>query len=451
MNATPHVCIGLQEAAKALRNGSLLSEDLTRALLARIAAHESRVQAFQWIDPARAIERARAADRRLRSGLTPGPLHGIPIGIKDIIATQGIPTTMGSPIFENHRPSASAALVERLEQAGAFVMGKTVTTEFAFYTPGKTRNPWNLAHTPGGSSSGSAAAVAMGFVPAAIGTQTNGSVIRPAAFCGVVGFKPTAGLISLAGVHPFSPSLDQAGVFARSISDAALVAAALVERGDADPETRAGAGAIACEVASMERAPRLAVVRSPVWHKADPYAQEHFLEVTGRLRAAGAEVEERELPPAFGEAHAVQRSIMSGEGARVFAELQRRDRGRLSPRLNALIDEGLGLAEADLASALERQWKFAAELDEFLTACDAIVTPPTPGEAPADLTQTGDPVFCTIWSLCGVPAVTLPTGRGPSGLPLGLQLVGARSGDDRLLSVAQWCDKRVGWDQRVVE
>ena len=439
MDATPLYAMGLHAAARALRRGALRSEDLTRALLERIAAHEETVRAFAWIDPARAVDLGRAADERLRQGHPPGPLHGVPVGVKDIIATRAIPTAMGSPIFAGHRPSASAALVERLEQAGAFVMGKTVTTEFAYYTPGKTRNPWNPAHTPGGSSSGSAAAVAMGFLPAAVGTQTNGSVIRPAAFCGVVGYKPTAGTIPVSGVHPFSPSLDQPGVFARSVADAALIAAALAER-----------GAPAGDAPPIAHPPRLALVRSPVWHKADRYAQEHFLDVAGRLRAAGAEVAERELPPAFDEAHAVQRTIMYGEGGRVFAELQRRDRGRISPRLNALVDEGLAIADADLARALERQRRFADELDGCLGACDAILTPPTPGEAPADLTQTGDPVFCTIWSLCGVPAVTIPTGRGPSGLPLGLQVVGARSGDDRLLSVARWCDERVGSPQRIV-
>lgn len=438
MNATPLFSMGVHDGARALSRGALSSEALTRALLDRISAHEEIVQAFEWIDPARAVDLGRAADERLRRGHPAGPLHGIPVGIKDIIATRGVPTAMGSPIFAGHRPAASAALVERLEQAGAFVMGKTVTTEFAYYTPGKTRNPWNPAHTPGGSSSGSAAAVAMGFLPAAVGTQTNGSVIRPAAFCGVVGYKPTAGLIPMSGVHPFSLSLDQPGVFARSVADAALLAAALAER-----------DAPAGDPLPMARPPRLTIVRSPVWHKAERYAQQHFLNVTGRLRAAGAEVDERELPPAFDEAHAVQRTIMYGEGARVFAELQRRDRGRISPRLNALIDEGLAIADADLAYALERQRLFAAELDAFLGACDAILTPPTPGEAPADLTQTGDPVFCTIWSLCGVPAVTIPTGRGPSGLPLGLQVVGPRSGDDRVLSVARWCDERVGWEQRI--
>ena len=450
MTPTSLYRMGLIEAAQAIRRGDLSSEDLTRALLERIARHENTVQAFQWIDPARALDLARQADRRLRSGEALGPLHGIPIGIKDIIETHGILTTMGSPIFDGYVPARSATLVHRAEAAGAFVLGKTVTTEFAFYTPGKTRNPWNPAHTPGGSSSGSAAAVAMGFLPGAVGTQTNGSVIRPAAFCGAVGYKPTAGLISLSGVHPFSPSLDQAGVFTRSVPDAAFLAAVLAGKTDFEPATGTEKGVITSEVAPMVHPPRLAAVRSPVWHLADPHAQAHFLEMVARLRAAGAQVEEKELPPTFEGAHAVLRTIMYGEGARVFAELQRRDRGRLSPRLNALIDEGLGITDSDLARELAKKELLARELDGFLSAFDGLITPPTLGEAPADLTQTGDPAFCTIWSLCGVPAVTIPTGRGPAGLPFGLQLVGPRSTDDRVLPVALWCDERVGWSQRVV-
>jgi Asp-tRNA(Asn)/Glu-tRNA(Gln) amidotransferase A subunit family amidase len=451
MNPKQLHCMGLLESAQAIRKGDLSSEDLTRALLERIASHENTVQAFQWIDPARALDLARRADRRLQSGEASGPLQGIPIGIKDIIATEGVPTTMGSPIFDGHVPDRSAALVHRAEAAGAFVLGKTVTTEFAFYTPGKTRNPWNPAHTPGGSSSGSAAAVAMGFLPGAVGTQTNGSVIRPAAFCGVVGYKPTAGRISLAGVHPFSPSLDQAGVFARSVSDAALLAAALVERGDADAAVSAGKQGILGDMVPMARPPRLAAVRSPVWHLAEPHAQEHFLEMVARLRSAGAQVEEQELPREFEGAHAVLRTVMYGEGARVFAELQHRNRDRLSPRLNALIDEGLGIPDSDLSRGLAKKDQLARELDGFLSAFDGVITPPAPGEAPADLTQTGDPAFCTIWSLCGVPAVTIPAGRGPLGLPLGLQLVGPRLSDERILSVALWCDERVGWGQRIVD
>jgi Asp-tRNA(Asn)/Glu-tRNA(Gln) amidotransferase A subunit family amidase len=451
MSPTPLYRMGLREAAQAIRQGDLSSEDLTRALLERIARHENTVQAFQWIDPARALDLARQADRRLRSKETLGPLHGIPIGIKDIIETQGIPTTMGSPIFDGHVPARSAALVHRAEAAGAFVLGKTVTTEFAFFSPGKTRNPWNPAHTPGGSSSGSAAAVAMGFLPGAVGTQTNGSVIRPAAFCGVVGYKPTAGLISLAGVHPFSPSLDQAGVFARSVPDAAFLAAALVGQEEDDPVTGTEKKIIPSEVAPMVRPPRLAAVRSPVWRLAEPRAQEHFLQMVARLRSAGAEVQERELPPSFAGAHAVHRTIMYGEGARVFAELQGRDRERLSPRLNALIDEGIAIPDSDLARDLKRRDQLAKELDTFLSAFDGVITPPALGEAPADLTQTGDPAFCTIWSLCGVPAVTIPAGRGPAGLPFGLQLVRPRFSDERVLSVALWCDERVGWSQRIVD
>ena len=448
MNVKQLHCLGLLETAQAVRKGHLSSEDLTRALLERIARHENTVQAFQWIDPSRALDLARQADGRLRSGAAVGPLHGIPIGIKDIIETQGIPTSMGSPIFDGYVPASSATLVRRVENAGAWVMGKTVTTEFAYFTPGKTRNPWNPAHTPGGSSSGSAAAVAMGFLPGAVGTQTNGSMIRPAAFCGVVGYKPTAGLISLTGVHPFSPSLDQPGVFTRSVPDAALLAAALAGTDDDDSVT--GTGMIHAEVAIMRRPPRLAAVRSPVWHEADPNAQEHFLKIVARLRSAGAEVQEEDLPSAFEHAHAVHRTIMYGEGARVFAELQRREREKLSPRLNALIDEGIGIADSDLARDLEQKGQLAGELDAFLRTFDGVITPPALGEAPADLTQTGDPAFCTIWSLCGVPAVTIPAGRGPAGLPLGLQIVGPRFSDDRVLSVALWCDERVGWNQRIV-
>jgi len=444
MNAKPLHSLGLREAAGALQRGDLSSEGLTLALLERVDRYECEVQAFEWIDPARAIALAQAADRR-REGGAPGLLHGIPIGIKDIIETQGIPTRMGSPVFADHVPSRSAELVERLEAAGAFVLGKTVTTEFAYYAPGKTRNPWNTGHTPGGSSSGSAAAVAMGFVPAAVGTQTNGSVIRPAAFCGVVGYKPTGGLIPASGVHPFSRSLDQVGVFGRSVPDVALAAAVL------SSAVGSGPGVVPAQVAERPTPIRLAAVRSPVWDQADAPMQAHFLETLERLRACGAQVVERELPPGFAGAHDALGIIMSGEGARVFEALQRKSRERLSPRLNQLIDAGLRITDADLAEALERRNRLRGEMNEFLQGFDAVVTPPAPGEAPADLSQTGNPAFCTIWSLCGTPAVTVPTGFGPHGLPLGLQIVGPSFADGALLTVAAWCDQRVGQPVRLVD
>jgi Asp-tRNA(Asn)/Glu-tRNA(Gln) amidotransferase A subunit family amidase len=266
-------------------------------------------------------------------------------------------------------------------------------------------------------------------------------MIRPAAFCGVVGYKPTAGFIALTGVHPFSPSLDQPGVFTRSVEDAACLAAAIAE-----PE--AGLGV---DVPVLEPPPRLAAVRSPAWHLAEPYAQEHFLNMVARLRSAGAQVEELDLPGSFNDAHAVHRTVMYGEGARVFAELQDRDRARLSPRLNALIDEGRGISDTDLARGLARKDQFTKELDVFLSGFDGVVTPSALGEAPADLTQTGDPAFCTIWSLCGVPAVTIPAGRGPAGLPLGLQIIGPRRADGQVLAAAKWSEERIGWIQRMVD
>ncbi len=440
--------LGLMEAASAIRKGDMSSEDLTRAFLERIQAHEEMVQAFQWIDSSRALNLARRADEKRRSGAPLGSLHGIGIGIKDIVETQGIPTTMGSSVYEGFVPGRSATVVRRLEAAGAFVLGKTVTSEFAFFTPGKTRNPWNTAHTPGGSSSGSAAAVAMGFVPAAIGTQTNGSVIRPAAFCGVVGYKPTAGLIPLDGIHPFSPSLDQVGVFTRSVPDAAFMAAVL-EKKNPDPAAISKNAIISSDVSPMTCPPRLAAVRSPVWHLADSNTRDHFLALVERLRAAGATVEEQELPHVFERAHAVHHTIMFAEGAKIFAELQRRQRQRLSSRLNGLIDEGSGIGQSALARDLVQRDQLAGNMDTFLSGFDAAITPPAPGQAPPDLTQTGDPAFCTIWSLCGVPAVTIPAGQGPEGLPLGLQIIGPRLADDRVLSIAKWCVEAIGWPKRI--
>jgi Asp-tRNA(Asn)/Glu-tRNA(Gln) amidotransferase A subunit family amidase len=289
----------------------------------------------------------------------------------------------------------------------------------------------------------------MGFTPAAIGTQTNGSVIRPAAFCGIVGYKPTSGLISLDGIHPFSPSLDQAGVFTRNVPDAAFLAA-VMENTDPAAATGSIKSIIPGEVRPVASPPKLAAVRSPVWHLADTATREHFMAILERLRAAGAVVEEHELPQAFEQAHAVHRTIMYAEAARVFADLQSRHRERLSGRLNGLIDEGLSIEQPALVEALAQKDRLSGDMDIFLSGFDALITPPAPGQAPADLTQTGDPAFCTIWSLCGVPAITIPAGQGPQGLPLGLQIICRRFADARLLSIAKWCDEAIGWPRRIV-
>ncbi len=418
----------LTEAAAAIQDGGLASVAYTESCLTRIAALEHRIEAWAWLDQDRALALARAADRQLQERGAVGPLHGIPIGIKDIFDTKGIPTEMGSPAYRGNVPAASAAAVVALEQAGAFVMGKTVTAELAYMTPGKTRNPWNPAHTPGGSSSGSAAAVAAGFVPAALGTQTNGSVIRPAAFCGVVGYKPSQGSIARDGVLTFSPTLDQIGIFTRTVADAALVAACLV-----DDDMRIE------PLTPLRRPPRLLAVRSPVWERADQPQRANFRDSIARLKAAGASVEEAEPHGAFARAHDAHRIIMFAEGANGFSDLQQRHRELLSPGLNALIDEGNRISATAYLEALAVRTELQRELDALLQGYDAIVTPPATGEAPAGLEQTGDPVFCTLWTLAGAPALTLPTGLGPNGLPLGLQLVARRMHDNRLLAVAHWC------------
>jgi Asp-tRNA(Asn)/Glu-tRNA(Gln) amidotransferase A subunit family amidase len=439
----------MREMVAGLRAGRFTSESLTRDLLARTAAVEPTIQAWAWLDPEAALTKARTADRAHASGATRGVLHGVPIGVKDIIHTRGIPTGMGSPVFADFVPPQSATVVTRLEAAGAFVLGKTVTAELAYFHPGKTRNPWNIAHTPGGSSMGSVAAVAARMAPVAIGTQTNGSVIRPAAFCGCVGYKPSSGLIPRTGILEFSPTLDQVGVFARAVEDAALAASVLIGHDSRD----AGSIKVAAEfaegllyLAPPSRPPRLAAVRSPVWHLAEEAQHARFKQDVRALRQAGAQVAEIELGPAFEQAHAIQRRIMYAEGARVLGPLQDKHRAQLSEPLSRLIDEGRQIGETEYKEAMSCRAGLQQELQRFLAPYDALITPPARGEAPATLEHTGDPAFCTIWTLCGVPALTIPTGFGPHHLPLGLQVVGRMLDDVRMLEVTRWCTQAIGFD-----
>jgi amidase len=358
-----------------------------------------------------------------------GPLSGVGIGVKDIVATADQPTALGSPIFAGHRPDADAACVARLKRAGGYVFGKTVTTAFAFLDPGKTRNPWNRAHTPGGSSSGSAAAVAARQVCAAIGTQTNGSVIRPAAYCGVGGFKPTLDLVPFGGVAVFSPTFDTAGTFTRSVADAAIVAHAL-------------APAIARDVAPRARPPRLAYVDRFPWTGAvdDGGALES---AAATLRAAGADVVPVAFPDALEALREVQRTIMLGEAARAMGPLQDRERARFSATLNAGLDEGRTIGDEALAKAHASRRAMIAGAIAWLASYDALVAPPAPGPAPEGLDTTGDPSCCTFASLLGAPAVTMPVGLAANGLPVGMQLVGTGGEDSALLSVAAWCEAKL--------
>lgn len=421
--------IGLRAIAAGVRSRRWRARDIIAAHAQRIEALEPDVQAWETLDLPRALAQAEALDA---AGCA-GPLAGVPLAIKDIIDVAGLPTRYGSQLHAAAEPAtASAECVAALQRAGAIVLGKSVTTEFAYYTPGKTRNPWNPAHTPGGSSMGSAAAVACGMAAGALGTQTNGSIIRPAAFCGVVGYKPSYGAVSSHGTLDPWPSLDHTGVFARSVADAAALAAVI-----ARPGLLSGAAL------PPSRPPRLAVVRSPVWHLAQPVQQALLAANAESLARAGAEVVACELPPMFDQAHALMRLLMAFEGARHFGPLQARDRSRLGDQLNALVDEGAAVPETHYREALATALSLRAEFAAIYRGFDALLTPPATAEAPATLRETGNPAFCSIWSLLGVPALTIPVGLGPAGLPLGLQLVGRRDDDERLLGVAAWCEAQL--------
>lgn len=444
--------LGLAEVARGIREGRFTSEALTRGCLDRVERLESRVMAWAWLDPVIALEKARDADRQLKEGASPGRLHGAPMGIKDVIFTQGIPTEMGSPIFHGYVPEYTAAAVRKLEEAGAFVMGKTVTTEFAGQRPAdKTRNPWNPAHTPGGSSSGSAAAVAAGFVPGALGTQTRGSVIRPAAYCGVVGYKPSAGIISRTGVYPASQTLDHVGMFARSVEDIALLVSCLVAHDPADPASLPGDGLphFEGELAALGEPPRLAAVKTPLWSRASAAQKQLFLANLDQLKKAGARVEPVELPPSFERLIEIVRIIATVERAHVYGPLDAQHPGQVSRFLAAIIAAGKQVSAVQYLEALDTRRQFQQELNALFQEYDAIITLPADGEAEETMEDTGDPSFCALWTLCGVPAVTIPTGRGPKGLPLGLQVVGAYLNDNNTLKVAQWCADKIrfsiGW------
>jgi amidase len=378
----------------------------------------------------------------------PGPLSGIPVAIKDIIATSDMVTTNGSPIYRDHVPAADAVVMERLRQLGATIFGKTVSTEFAWRHPGPTTNPWNAKHTPGGSSSGSAAAVAAGIVPLALGSQTLGSVIRPAAFNGVVGFKPSFGAIPRTGVHPLSPSLDTVGFFARRVDDVALALSLLAGGSDSDPHGRpvpAFTVSVADGVAPVAR-PRLAVVRFAKYERAEG-AQKHLLDASiEKLRSAGAVVEELELPELDASNWEAINCILTAEGAAIFAGLVADYPDRTSARLKELVQTGSSHSATAYLNAKAQQTKLQASFAADIEGFDAVLTLPAFGEAPEGLSYTGDAEYCAPWTLLGVPALSLPAGFGANRLPLGLQLVGAYRQDFHLLRVAKWVEGALGFE-----
>jgi Asp-tRNA(Asn)/Glu-tRNA(Gln) amidotransferase A subunit family amidase len=431
------------EAARLIRDGVISSEQLVEACLARINEIDAQVQAWAFLDPAYALQQARSLDQLRLEGKPIGPLHGVPVAVKDIFDTADMPTENGSVLHAGRTPSRDSTAVALLREAGAVIMGKSVTTEFAYFFPGKTRNPYNPEHTPGGSSSGSAAAVAANMVPLAIGSQTNGSTIRPAAYCGVIGFKPSHGLISRHRVSPLSRTLDHVGLLARSIDDIALLAEQLAAYDENDPDTRPRARIPFVDVAADEPPldPMFAFIKTPMWERTDDETREGFAEIVEHL---GAQVEEVELFPSASDAWQWHQTIMAAEMAFNLEREWKHGRERLSEQLRMQIERGKHVLATDYQRALSQIEPLHESLLElFEQRYYAILTAAAPSAAPRGLGSTGDPAFCTLWTLCGMPCISLPLLQGTDGLPIGVQLVGPRGGDAKLLRTARWLSAKM--------
>lgn len=413
--------LGAWDAIKRLQRRELTAVQMARACLARIEQRDAEVQAWVTIDSAQVMARAQALD----SGPVRGVLHGLPLAVKDVFDTHDLPTRYGSSIYSAHQPDADAAAVALCREAGALVMGKTVTTEFATYTPGPTRNPRNTAYTPGGSSSGSAAAVADDMVPLALGTQTAGSIIRPAAYCGVLGFKPTFGRVPRAGVKALSESLDTAGGFARSVDDIALLASILT--GDARLRELEDPGK-----------PRVGMLRTFQWRHAQTETREAYEDAARRLSRAGASVNDVELPAQDCSLVQLHADVMAFEAAQALAFERTERREQLSTRLLAILDAGAAIQAEDHEERQTRALAARARALQWFDQYDVLLVPSATGEAPFFDQGTGDPLFCRVWTLFGFPSLHLPFAQGPQGLPVGLQAVGRPGADRALLSHARW-------------
>ena len=422
-------------AARKLATREITAVSLLEDCLDRIAARESAVHAWTFLDTQAAMRRARELDAQGLAGL----LHGLPIAVKDLFDTCDMPSCYGSPIYADHRPAADAACVALARAAGAIVVGKTVTTEFATFHPGPTCNPHNPLHTPGGSSSGSAAAVADSMVPLAFGSQTAGSIVRPAAYCGVVGYKPTFGTVNRVGVKMISDTLDTIGALARSVPDVALFVAALTDRRE-----------LMIDRPPLD-APRVGLCRTYEWDRAYPETVAAFEDAARCLRAAGASLREVALPPQFAELVEAQIAIMVHEVARSLSHERLVHRESLSTEMIAMIDAGLAVSPARYDAARVLAQRSRSTLVEVFGDVDVLLAPSTMGEAPHGIAATGDPLFNRMWTLLHTPCVHLPSALGPRGLPVGITIVGPIGGDRAMLLAADWIHARLGRSDSAVQ
>ena len=430
------------DIVKFLKEGKYTSEEVVKSFIEQINKNEKQVEAWEFFDKELVLNQAKKLDEDHQSGKVHGDLHGVPVGIKDIFDTEDMPTTDGTEIHKKNPSWNDCAVVSKLKQAGAIIMGKTVTAELAYYSPGKTKNPHDIKRTPGGSSSGSAAAVASHMVPLAVGSQTNGSVIRPASFCGVVGYKPSKGYISRHLVLQVSRTLDQVGVFSNSIEDAALISEQLIGYDKQDPDTSLNPKPklLAASKQNPPAEPILAYIKLPFMSELEEEVKEGFAEVKDELKG---KIDEVELPEGFANIPKWHQIIMESDMAQSFSAEYKKSKNKLSDKIIEAIERGMKYTSVEYNDARSKIEVANVYFNQFFHDYDAVLTPSADGEAPKGLASTGDPIFSTIWTFCGMPSISLPLLQGKNGLPIGVQLVSSLYDDERLFRNASWLTSKI--------
>jgi len=430
------------DIVKSLKEGKYTCEEIAKSFIEQINKNEKQVEAWEFFDKELVLSQAKKLDENHQKGKVHGDLHGVPVGIKDIFDTEDMPTIDGTEIHKKNITWNDCTVVSKLKQAGAVIMGKTVTAELAYYSPGKTKNPHDTTRTPGGSSSGSAAAVATNMVPLAVGSQTNGSVIRPASFCGVVGYKPSKGYISRHLVLQVSRTLDQVGIFSNSIEDAALISEQLFGHDKQDPGTTLNPKPKLLNASKQKppAEPALAYIKLPFMDKLEDDAKEGFEEIKDELKG---KIDEMELPEGFANIPKWHQIIMESDMAQSFSAEYKTSKNKLSNKIIEAIERGMKYTSVEYNDACSKIEIANAYFNQFFHDYDAILTPSANGEAPKGLKSTGDPIFSTIWTFCGMPSISLPLLQGKNGLPVGIQLVSSLYDDERLFRNASWLTSKI--------